>query len=618
MKCINCQKELTEQAMFCTGCGKKIPRCPTCGSLLTSRVRFCPRDGTPIPAEILELIPAAAPASAEPAKKCFCTRCGKPTAPGQKICDACQGGSSKTTAKKPAKTVTRAAKKEAGTKKNRLWLILIPVILVILLGLGALGYFAVTNDWLDFSWLEDLDISFFQDDREEEKDDRDEEDEEEDEDTLLREDAVAETTAPTEAPAEEVPATEAPTEAPIDYSKLVTDAHNLDCTYTSGSKEFTCTFRIPQINLPGSNTERINQEIYDAFYPVIMDAREYLEEYGFPGTSGEVSYRWAVNGQTLSLVIRNYAFPEASGWYEYTVYNLLVPDGTALSDRDILSYAGLSTESYHAAVKDALDARFRDRYRDFAQDDFYFSQLGRTLADDNIRGTRPYLNSDGQLCVIALEYSLVAGDAYYGDFVLDTTVKIEPEQQPEDDTEADTENATEKAKADPVYLNELAPYSTNGKIWIRSNDPATGTVHTNSDAPDCWKNTDIPGHTYGTVRDNKGNTYTYGIHVDGSTSKQYTITYALNGKYTRFSGYCACPEKAAVISAYVYNSSTKYSKYFEVYGDGKLLFTSNSMRYDRKPQFFEVDVTGVDELTILYPTSKGPNEIATLYDGLLE
>ena len=42
------------------------------------------------------------------------------------------------------------------------------------------------------------------------------------------------------------------------------------------------------------------------------------------------------------------------------------------------------------------------------------------------------------------------------------------------------------------------------------------------------------------------------------------------------------------------------------------------MRYDRKPQFFEVDVTGVDELTILYPTSKGPNEIATLYDGLLE
>ena len=211
MKCLNCQKELTEQAMFCTGCGKKIPRCPTCGNLLTRRVRFCPRDGAAIPQEILELIPAAAPAPT-PAQKSFCTRCGKPTAPGQKICDACRGGSSQTaTAKKPAKTVTRAAKKEAGTKKNRLWLVLIPVILVILLGLGALGYFAVTNDWLDFSWLEDLGIHFFQDDREEEKDERDEEDEE-DEDTLLREEAVAETAAPTEAPAEDVPATEAPPE----------------------------------------------------------------------------------------------------------------------------------------------------------------------------------------------------------------------------------------------------------------------------------------------------------------------------------------------------------------------------------------------------------------------
>ena len=211
MKCLHCQKELAEQALFCTGCGKKIPHCPTCGSLLTSRVRFCSKDGTPIPAEILELIPA--PASA--ARKSFCTRCGKPTAPGQKICDACQG-------KATAKPVTTAAKKEAGKKKNRLWRILIPVVLILLLGLAAFGYFAVSNGWLDLPWLEDLGIHFFQeDDRDEEEDYRDDEEDEaeeedEDRDSFLSEEAAAETAAPTEAPAEEpaeaVPATEAPVE----------------------------------------------------------------------------------------------------------------------------------------------------------------------------------------------------------------------------------------------------------------------------------------------------------------------------------------------------------------------------------------------------------------------
>ena len=206
MKCLNCQKELPDQALFCTGCGRKIPRCPTCGNLLTHRIRFCPKDGTPIPQEILELIPAAAPAAE---KKAFCTRCGKPTAPGQKVCDACLG--------KAAKNRKSAAKKDPDTKKNRLWLVLIPVILIILLGLGTLGYVAVTNDW-----FENLGISFFQgDSRDEEADDVDDEEdeaEEADEDAPLREEAVAETAAPTEAPAEEpieaVPATEAPATVP--------------------------------------------------------------------------------------------------------------------------------------------------------------------------------------------------------------------------------------------------------------------------------------------------------------------------------------------------------------------------------------------------------------------
>ena len=172
--------------------------------------------------------------------------------------------------------------------------------------------------------------------------------------------------------------------------------------------------------------------------------------------------------------------------------------------------------------------------------------------------------------------------------------------------------------AAPVYLNELTPTSVVGKLWTRSERSVGSDVHTNADAPKCWDDEKTRGHTRAVVKDNQGNVYTYGMHVDGADSKVYTITFALNGEYTRFSGVCACPEKAQAISEYAYKQSTKYTKYFEIYGDGKLLFATKDMRYDYPPESFVVDVTGVKELVILYPATDGPNEIATLYDGYLQ
>ena len=362
MKCIHCQKELPDQASFCNKCGKQIPRCPSCKTLLTAPVRFCPKDGAPIPQDIRALFDT----ESMPETKHFCTRCGKPTTNGQRICNACL--------------------KKSG-KKNR-WLapVLISLAIVLLLGLAALGYFKFFSDSPP-SWLEGLPIVDIL------------------VDILDKDDPKPEEPKPT-SPKEDPPTTE----------------------------------------------------------PPAADA------------------------------------PAAS-----------VPD-------------------------------------------------------------------------------MPAPDA----------------------------PAPDAPSVEPVFLNELPHIYTNGKVWTRSNEPTSGMHHTNKDAPDCWSDIYTPGHTYAAVRDNCGNKYTYGIHVDGPSSQQYFIVYMLDGDYTTFSGYCACPDSLNAISSYVYDTSAKYSKYFEIYGDGEFLFSSDSMRYDRSPQYFEIDVTGVEELTILYPATKGPNEIATLYDGLLE
>lgn len=64
MKCPICRREQDTDAIYCTGCGQKIPRCPTCGAVLYQRCRFCETDGTPLPEELFAGLP---PEQATPA-----------------------------------------------------------------------------------------------------------------------------------------------------------------------------------------------------------------------------------------------------------------------------------------------------------------------------------------------------------------------------------------------------------------------------------------------------------------------------------------------------------------------------------------------------------------------
>ena len=65
------------------------------------------------------------------------------------------------------------------------------------------------------------------------------------------------------------------------------------------------------------------------------------------------------------------------------------------------------------------------------------------------------------------------------------------------------------------------------------------------------------------------------------------------------------------------NANDSRSAYFEVYGDGKLLYTSPTMKNDSFPETFDIDISGVKVLKIYYPDSNGNAELATIYDGKL-
>ncbi len=154
-----------------------------------------------------------------------------------------------------------------------------------------------------------------------------------------------------------------------------------------------------------------------------------------------------------------------------------------------------------------------------------------------------------------------------------------------------------------VYINELDFVDKYGKLWTRSEDYPN--VYTNTDYHDM----NTPGHITGPVYDHMGNRYTYGLHVDlGGPASRYYVSYDLDGKYTTFSAVCSMAAE---------RKGTSSSKYFEIYCDGVLVYTSRTMTDGVQPQSFTIDVTGVQTLRIQYPATKGENSIATVFDGRL-
>lgn len=64
-------------------------------------------------------------------------------------------------------------------------------------------------------------------------------------------------------------------------------------------------------------------------------------------------------------------------------------------------------------VQDELDGYFTNTYKDVTgTDEFLKETYDRTIAMSNIRDTVPYVNGDGELCVIGKIYS-IAGPDYY-------------------------------------------------------------------------------------------------------------------------------------------------------------------------------------------------------------
>ncbi len=207
----------------------------------------------------------------------------------------------------------------------------------------------------------------------------------------------------------------------------VTDAYAKEDTYIDNkynsvtgkfeNVQVVGTFRIPQINLDSADVKRINEEIYNKMHPLAEAGLSEISFSGYPETSKEIVYHWAVNKDILSLVVKNSSYVDT-----YIVYNISVSTGKELNRSAVIKASGLSQDAYYETAKKVLGSNYWKSWD--PSDEFFNSQsnvdifnkaLNRTVANENIDQAYPYFNDRGQLCVVVRQYSIAAADFYWQD-----------------------------------------------------------------------------------------------------------------------------------------------------------------------------------------------------------
>ena len=94
------------------------------------------------------------------------------------------------------------------------------------------------------------------------------------------------------------------------------------------------------------------------------------------------------------------------------VYTLDVDTGELVDGEDMALLCGMTFDQLKKTAQDALQAYFESLYKSAEQDDFYETQLERTLSPENLETVTFYRTETGALMMQATVYSLAGAQSY--------------------------------------------------------------------------------------------------------------------------------------------------------------------------------------------------------------
>lgn len=237
---------------------------------------------------------------------------------------------------------------------------------------------------------------------------------------------------------------------PLPEFSLVSDAFKNSIPRSDGKAIFN--YRIPKVELSGSDADETNATIYEDLYQNIYMKKVSGNEES-PGIIG-MTYSWAANQNVISIVAAWCGAIDPDSYYK--VYNISQETGAIISNAELLSIYGLNKDTFYDLVKEKLESSFaqicgsRDNFSGSTEMlKSYDEQLRNTISDRNVQQVAPYIDASGDLCVVAGVYCL-AGAGYY-EHLINITGDTAP-QEPEFSwvmPEKQTENTTPDELRDP-------------------------------------------------------------------------------------------------------------------------------------------------------------------------
>lgn len=217
--------------------------------------------------------------------------------------------------------------------------------------------------------------------------------------------ASSEASSSSEAPSSSEP--EPP--KPLTLDEVVGVMRSEDFVYTDAyDNSFDNHFRIPEFlpDLPGAKAA--NDEIYDDYIDVFLDAEYAMKEkLSFP--CGKLDFEAYLNGEIASVIIESFY---DGGNYYYSVYNLDLKSGELLDNHGLARKLEMS----YYELRDRLVAAMEENYNE----KWYYPEMlpdadeqkEKTFTQENIESSLLYLGENGQLMAVYTAYMSV-GASYH-------------------------------------------------------------------------------------------------------------------------------------------------------------------------------------------------------------
>ena len=171
----------------------------------------------------------------------------------------------------------------------------------------------------------------------------------------------------------------------------------------SVGNSYDFTYRIPEFLFSSSDAQSVNTAICDTYVPYFEEAQSN-QKGGYSQGCYELDYEAYLFGDIVSAVV----------WQKYeggsSFYRVYVLDtaGAKLDNKGILSKLGLDYDTTMDTLLRLTQEDFNNSYGSFATD----QNREKTLSRANIEVSPLYVNSEGNLCAVVMEYVDVGGGEF--------------------------------------------------------------------------------------------------------------------------------------------------------------------------------------------------------------